>query len=113
MSLCRLRRAGQFWSAAAARRWSQEIGGGQKFFQRFPKNFILSSKLSDGLFWSAKIENCNKIGIQQQWHRRRADKLSAAAHSSIYTITICRVLCRQKKTQNISLTRTISATVCM
>src|SRR6218665_3775703 len=28
------------------------------------------------------IENCNKITTQQQWHRRRADKLSAAARRS-------------------------------
>ena len=25
------------------------------------------------------IENCNKVSTQQQWHRRRADKLSAVA----------------------------------
>jgi len=34
-------------------------------------------KISFDLF--LLIENCNKISTQQQWHRRRADKLSAAA----------------------------------
>ena len=29
-------------------------------------------------FQRLAIENCNKISTQQQWHRRRADKLSAA-----------------------------------
>ena len=41
--VCIGRRACQYWSAAACR-WSQKIGGGQKmlknFFQRFTKNFV-------------------------------------------------------------------------
>jgi len=55
--------------------------GGQKmFFQRFPKNFVLSSKLSDDfLFYFLVIENCNKINTQQKWHQRRTNKLSAAS----------------------------------
>src|SRR6218665_1507530 len=51
--------------------------GGQKHLICFRTNFVLSSKLSDNLF--LVTENCNKITTQQQWHRRRADKLSAAA----------------------------------
>src|SRR6218665_3436355 len=29
------------------------------------------------------IENCNKISTQQQWHRRRADKLAVARRAPI------------------------------
>ena len=41
----------------------------------YPQNFLITSFLI--------IENCNKISTQQKWHRRRADKLSAAARRSI------------------------------
>src|SRR6218665_1269063 len=36
----------------------------------YPQNFLMTFLI---------IENCNKISTQQQWHRRRADKLTAAA----------------------------------
>ena len=50
------------------------------FFKDFRENFAPSPKFSDDLFsfFSLVIENCNKINTQQQWHWRRADKLSAA-----------------------------------
>src|SRR6218665_4049572 len=51
--------------------------GGQKHLICSRPNFVLSSTFSDNLF--LVTENCNKITTQQQWHRRRADKLSAAA----------------------------------
>jgi len=41
-------------------------------------NFPHFTAFSDGLL-SLVIENYNKITTQQQWHRRSADKLSAAA----------------------------------
>src|SRR6218665_800414 len=57
------------------------VGDRQKMFvQRFPKNFVLSSTFSDDHF--LVIENCNKKSTQQEWHRWRADKLSAAARQS-------------------------------
>src|SRR6218665_270304 len=55
------------------------VGGQNIFFKDSRKNFVLFSKFCDDLF---VIENCNKISTQQQWHRRRADKLSAAARRS-------------------------------
>ena len=73
--------------SAAARRSilvGQKIVGGAAlaaskiFFKDSLQNSGLSSKFSDDPF--LVIENCcNKITTQQQWHRRRADKLSAAA----------------------------------
>ena len=74
--------------SAAARR-SILVGGGAppvlKNWRRRPKNaffknFVLSSKFSEDLF--LVIENCNKINTQQKWHRRRADRLSAALLST-------------------------------
>src|SRR6218665_1506619 len=73
-----------FGRQAVARRRSQKIGlsGGAALTEKnvfskipekisfYPQNFL-------------KTENCNKISTQQQWHRWRADKLSAAAHGSI------------------------------
>src|SRR6218665_335829 len=57
------------------RSWRRSAGGQKMFFKDsrknsfYPQNFLV-------------IENCNKISPQQQWHRRRADKLSAAARRS-------------------------------
>ena|SRR6218665_2588234 len=77
--MCRRRRAGQFWSAAADQRG---VGGKNIFFKGsrkkcsfYPKHFLMT-------FFESSIENCNQIGTQQKCRRRRADKLSAAARRS-------------------------------
>ena len=63
------------------RRWRHVAALAAKkcFIKDSRKNFLLSSKCSDDFL---VIENCNKISTQQQLHRRRADKLSAAARRS-------------------------------
>jgi len=88
MLLCRRRRAVSLWSAAARRR-SQKLAlaarrgvalAAQKLFLKdFRQNFVLSPKYSDDFF---SHQNCNKISTRQQWHRRPAGKLSAAARRS-------------------------------
>jgi len=78
--LFRRRRAGQFWSVAAARHRSQKIGGGASpakiFSKDFLKNFVLSSKFSDDLFNHRKSTNQAPINKSR---RCGAHKLSAAA----------------------------------
>jgi len=39
------------------------------------------------------IVNCNKISTQQQWHRQRADKLSAAAGQALIRIAYFGIQC--------------------
>src|SRR6218665_208294 len=74
---CRRRRAGRSILVGG-----EEIGGGaalagqrifEKIFEKilfYPQHFLMTF---------LGIENCDKITTQQQWHRRRVDKLSAAA----------------------------------
>jgi len=82
-------------SAIRAVRRRHYVGGGapinpiprsrrppKNVFQRFPKNFPSILKIFWWPFFSHRKLNCNKISTQQQWHRRRTDKLSAARRST-------------------------------
>jgi len=48
----------------------KNIFKGSRKISFYPQNFLMT-------FSFLVIENCNKINEQQQWHRQRADKLSA------------------------------------
>ena len=85
-SFCRRRRAVKFWSAAARRGAAQAAK--KSVFKDSRNIYVLSSKSSDDLSlflfcFFLVIENCNEISTQQQWHRRRVEKLSAAARHLI------------------------------
>src|SRR6218665_2178736 len=81
--------------SAAARR-SILVGGDHiNSLKGSRKNFVLSSKFSDDLF--LVIENCNKISTLHQWHRRRVDKLSAAARRSTKVCGGCATNCRRRQ----------------
>src|SRR6218665_3861535 len=80
MSVCRRRRAGQFWSAPVKRNRRRGVGD-QNISSKVPEK--CRSILN--IFWRSFLvidRTLQKISTQQKWHRRRADKLSAAARRS-------------------------------
>ena len=68
------------WRAAGPKN-RRRRGWPKEYFSKIPEkiSFYFSKYSDDPL---SVIENCNKITTQQQWHRRRADNLSAARRST-------------------------------